>query len=70
MAADWCAICGEWYVTMLEPNGMCRLCELREDAWRTQIANEILDLLYSADHRRLNSEQLIRECSEKARHGM
>jgi hypothetical protein len=55
---------------MLEPNGMCRMCELKEDAWRTQIANEILDLLYSADHRRLNSEQLIRECSEKARHGM
>lgn len=70
MAADYCAICGQWYVTMLEPIGMCRLCEMREDAWREQISSEIRGLLYSADHRRMDAVRLIEECAQVAKHGM
>jgi hypothetical protein len=42
MAVNVCKVCEQTYVTMhLGDVGMCRLCEIREHAWRRKIAGEI-----------------------------
>ncbi len=42
MAVNCCTICAETYpVSHLGDDGKCRLCVIRESAWRTKIAAEV-----------------------------
>lgn len=72
MAADLCGICGEWYVTTLEPIGICRMCELKEDAWRQHIAGQIEELRADAHRSSMSIDEVITRCVSIARgaHGM
>lgn len=67
MAADICEICGEWYVSMLPLNGMCRLCEMRERQWRDHIAQQLEQMLLKAWYEGEDPERLIHQAIEIAR---
>ena len=65
MASDICDICNQWYVTMLPINGVCRLCEMQEQPWRSAISQELEQLRSRISE--LTAEQMLTAAIQVAR---